>query len=463
MEFNYTPIHETTRKFHLSNAFARWLRGPLGSGKSFAICYEILIRAAQQPLSKYGTRRSKVIFVRGSRQQLVDTVLPILQSVFPENIMGHWRVTDSTYQIRLGNIECDILLRALEDEADIKRVLSINATFCVVDEWREIPVTIINDIAGRGGRFPAMEEEGCAYSGIFGASNSPGEDSEWYEKLEMDCPEGWETFVFPSARSPEATWRKFLQPGYYERLIAGGTPDYIRVMIDNQYGRSLAGRPVYEETFNQDFHVAVEKLSYVKDRQYPIVIGLDFGRTPAAVFGQRDAMGRVLILSEIYQENIGLERFVQDHIKPHINQYYSGMPIRVIGDPAGWAKTQINELNCADILNANKLPNEKAPTNDPTMRIEAVERLLARQIDGKAYYLIDSSCKMLIRGFKGGYKYKRRTDGSYEPSPQKTGKGGEYSHIHDANQYLVCGIDGLGGGYSDAKKRKVNKASYKYV
>jgi len=459
VQLDYTPIHETTRKFHKSDTFNRWLMGPLGCGKSFAIAWEILIRASQQPVSKFGTRRCKVIFVRNTRQMLKDTVLPILQAVFPDGIMGHWRESDSIYQVRVGDIELDILLRPLEDEKDIRRVLSINATFCVIDEWRELPVTIINDIAGRAGRFPPKEEEGCAYAGIFGASNPPGEDSDWHEMLEVKRPDGWELFRFPSARSADATWKRFLIEGYYDRLLDGATPDYARVMIDGEYGRSLAGMPVYEKTFSHEFHVAEEPLLYVRDKGYPIVVGMDFGRTPAAVFGQRDVTGRVLILSELYKENIGLEKFLQDHVKPHLLEKYPGMPVRVIGDPAGWAKTQINELCCADILQQNRLPAERAPTNDPTMRIEGVERLLVRQVSGKAYLLIDSTCKMVIRGFNGGYKYKRKKDGTYEPKPLKD----EYSHIADAVQYLIGGVDGLGGGYSPVKSHTPEKTSYRYV
>tara|TARA_R110000744_G_scaffold216216_2_gene334997 strand:- start:7516 stop:8895 length:1380 start_codon:yes stop_codon:yes gene_type:complete len=459
MDLNYTPIHGTTRNFHKSDKFGRWLMGPLGCGKSYAIAWEILIRASQQPVSKYGTRRCRVIFVRNTRQMLKDTVLPILQDVFPDGVMGHWRESDSIYQVRIGDIHLDILLRPLEDVKDIRRVLSINATFCVIDEWRELPVSIINDIVGRAGRFPPKEEEGCTYAGIFGASNPPGEDSDWYETIENKQPKGWEVFKFPSARSSEATWKKFLIDGYYERLIDGATDDYIRVMIDGKYGRSLAGRPVYENTFRHDFHVAKEPLLYLKDKGYTIVIGMDFGRTPGAVFGQRDPSGRILVLSELYKENIGLEKFIQDYVKPHLNELYPGMPVRVVGDPAGWAKTQINELCCADVLTQNNITSVKAPTNDPEMRIEGVERVLVRQLDGKPYFIIDPSCKMIIRGFNGGYKYKRRTDGTYDPKPMKD----KYSHLADAVQYLIGGVDGLGGGLVQTKAMKIEKRRYRYV
>ena len=66
---------------------------------------------------------------------------------------------------------------------------------------------------------------------------------------------------------------------------------------------------------------------------------------------------------------------------------------------------------------------------------------------------------MIIRGFNGGYKYKRRTDGTYDPKPMKD----KYSHLADAVQYLIGGVDGLGGGLIQTKAMKVEKRRYRYV
>lgn len=458
MDLSYEPIHPITRQFHLSNAYARWLMGPVGCGKSYAINWEILIRAAQQPLSKFNTRRSRVLFVRNTRQQLIDSVLPILREVFPEGRIGTWRASDSVYQLRAGEIECDIMLRPLEDDADVKRVLSINATFCVFDEWRELPLSTIRQVAARAGRYPAAAEEGCAFAGIFGASNPPGEDSDWHELLEKTKPAGWEIYRFPSARSAEATWRKFLRPDYYEQLAEGATPDFIRVMIDGEYGRSLLGRPVYEKTFNPDFHVAKTELLPIRDPQYPLCVGMDFGRTPAAVVFQRDPMGRINILSECWDDNMGLETFLKTKLRPHLNSLYPGLPLFVAADPAGWQKSQLSELCAADVLRMNDFPRTKAPTNDPEKRIQAVERALSYIMDGKALVQVDPRCKRLVQGFRGGYKYKRKKDGTYEPRPEKD----EYSHVHDAAQYGFLCIDGqyYSKALRGASRRDVAEVSY---
>jgi hypothetical protein len=47
-----------------------------------------------------------------------------------------------------------------------------------------------------------------------------------------------------------------------------------------------------------------------------------------------------------------------------------------------------------------------------------------QQVEGKAMYLIDPKCTMLIRGFKSGYRYKIKRSGEMEDKPDKN----EYSH-----------------------------------
>ena len=60
-------------------------------------------------------------------------------------------------------------------------------------------------------------------------------------------------------------------------------------------------------------------------------------------------------------------------------------------------------------------------------------------VEGKSGLLIDPRCKELIKGFEGGYGYRRmQVSGErYDDKPDKN----RFSHIHDALQYLM-----LGGG-----------------
>ena len=45
-------------------------------------------------------------------------------------------------------------------------------------------------------------------------------------------------------------------------------------------------------------------------------IGLDFGLTPAAVFTQTDARGRLLVVDELCGEDMGIRQFLEDLLIP---------------------------------------------------------------------------------------------------------------------------------------------------
>ena len=119
----------------------------------------------------------------------------------------------------------------------------------------------------------------------------------------------------------------------------------------------------------------------------------------------------------------------------------------------------MNEMTLVDALKQAGFKCVRPPTNDPERRIQAVERLLLMQIEGKAMYLIDPSCEMLIKGFRYGYRYKMRKNGDLEDRPEKN----QYSHIHDANQYADSVIDmGVRGVAMQSGKRTVEKVRYAY-
>ena len=58
-------------------------------------------------------------------------------------------------------------------------------------------------------------------------------------------------------------------------------------------------------------------------------------------------------------------------------------------------------------------------------------------VEGKPAMLIDRRCPQLIKGFEGGYAYKRmQVSGErFADKPDKN----MFSHVHDAAQYLFLG------------------------
>ena len=123
-------------------------------------------------------------------------------------------------------------------------------------------------------------------------------------------------------------------------------------------------------------------------------------------------------------------------------------------------KQQLNEMTLVDALKVAGYKCVKPPTNKPELRIQAVERLLSQQLEGKAMYLIDPRCTMLIKGFRSGYRYKVKKNGEIEDAPDKN----EYSHVHDANQYADSVIDmNVRGNALTMARREIKRVQYAYT
>jgi hypothetical protein len=354
----------------------------------------------------------------------------------------------------MGDIECEVLFRGLDDTNDVRRLLSLQASFAVFDEFREINKDVFEAMQGRLGRYPdgmmvphrpswGVDDKGNPIQGcvtddgkpndhLWGMSNPPDFDTFW-EKILTDPPENTHVTIQPSGLSEEADWIHLLKSNYYDNLMKGKTEEYIDVYIHAKFGKSLAGQPVYKSSFTREFHVAKDPIEPIMSPDYPIIIGLDFGRTPSAIFKQRDPRGRVLTLSEVTATNMGIETFIELKLMPHISNHYPGFDFVCAPDPAGFMKQQMNELTLVDALKAAGFRCVKPPTNKPEYRIQAVERLLGRQVEGKAMYLIDPRCTTLIKGFISGYRYKQKRNGILEDAPEKN----EYSHCFVAGTLVM--------------------------
>ncbi len=421
----------TVARFMRSEANFRMIMGPLGSGKSTGCIMEIGRRACMQAPSRDGLRHTRWAVVRNTRQQLTDTTLKTWLEWYPHGVAGTWKETTRTFTLRFADVICEVLFRALDDEDDVKQLLSLELTGAYINEARELPLSIIVGLRSRIGRYPSRKEVEPTWAGVIADTNPPDEDHWIHKKFEEEKPRGWEIFKQPGGLDHNAENRENLPPSYYEDMMEGADEKWIKVHVHAKYGPSRMGRGVYDGTFVEDFHVA--KTELLPSRALPLIIGMDFGRTPAATFEQKDLQGRQLILDEVWAENCGLDRFIDQFVMPKLTTRFPGFRAIVCGDPAGWDKSQINDKSCADVLHAKRLRAIKAPTNTIDRRIEAVERQLREQIDGKAKLLIDPRCSRLIAGYKGRYLYKLRRDGTFELTPAKN----DYSHIHDARQYAA--------------------------
>lgn len=440
----------TVARFMQSDGPVRLIMGPVGSGKSVGDCMEIARRAAMQAPNRQGIRKTRWVVVRNTYRELTDTTLKTWLEWFPDGVAGRWVESTKTFHLRFGDVQAEVLFRALDGPDDVNRLLSLELTGGFINEAREIPIEIVTALRSRCGRYPSAKEGGPSWYGIIMDTNPPPTDHWIYEKFEVEKPEGWEIYKQPSGLSPEAENRDNLPPNYYEDMMAGATEEWINVHVHARYGRSKSGMPVYNSSWKTDFHTRTG-LQVITSA--PVVIGLDAGRTPAASFFQKDARGRVLLLDELTSENMGMENFLAQKVKPLLFSRYTGIPTVVSADPAVWQKSQLNEQSVADIIKAANLtlPRPRGPAmgNRIEPRLRAVESLLNRQIEGEAMFLVDRDrCPVAVAGFEHGYRYKRKKDGQHEETPEKN----SYSHLHDAIQYGAQLVE-YGGDYATMTPR----------
>jgi hypothetical protein len=475
--------------FLQSEAFISLIVGPVGSTKTTAGLMKICYHAKRMAACRDGVRRSRAVWVRNTNEQLRDTSIPDFLKWFPDGIAGIYLKTGTRFILKFDDVECEVLFRGLDDANDVRRLLSLQASFAIFDEFREIHKDIYDAMQGRLGRYPdkmmvkhrpewgrdkeghviagCVTDEGAQNKHLWGMSNPPDMDTFW-EQLLVNPPENAEVFFQPSGLDASADWLEFLPSEYYANLAVGKSEEWIAVYIKAEFGKSLAGQPVHR-SFRSDFHVAKQPLIALRggenillasDAKYPLLIGVDFGLTPAAVIGQMDPRGRLLAHRSLTSEGMGSLRFIRERLKPMLANEFGGIPVLVIGDPAGIQRAQTDERSVFDVYKAEGFRIVPGKTNAIPGRLNSVDNWLSRQIDGGAALLIDARCKPLIHALRGGYRYKISTKGEVDEKPEKNAS----SHVSDAFQYLCMHADpgGIGGGMFVAARRNVKKVAYVY-
>jgi hypothetical protein len=217
----------------------------------------------------------------------------------------------------------------------------------------------------------------------------------------------------------------------------------------------LSGKPVYG-AYNGDLHMAKGELRPINMSSHPLLVGLDFGLTPACTFNQLDPLGRFLTYDELTAEGMGILRFSRELMKPKLAQRFPGMQVLVIGDPAGAQRAQTDERSAFDILRQEGFRVIPARSNATTARINAVDKLLTRTIDSKPARLVDPRCKMLLAAYRGKYRFKVKSNGEMENAPEKN----KWSHVADADQYACLHADGgVGGGEWKSVRREIEQVN----
>lgn len=478
----YVPDGKVLRGFMKSNARVRIIRGPIRSGTSSMSCMEIYRRACEQAPGPDGFRRTRWAIVRNTYPDLQQSTVKTWLAWFPEKDFGRFIWSKPmVHTLKKGDVIAEVVFIALDKAEDVNKLRSTEWTGIWFNELEYIPKELFDEAESRAGYYPAIKDGGATWSGVIGDMNAPSEDN-WVvmmagevplpedmseeDRQQYIWPEGWDYFVQPTGLiekfgpdgktvvdyelNPEAENLKWIpkingRPLYLE-TIKGKSKRWIDSRIMNRITAPIEGTPVWP-MFVEETHVAKQVLKF--NPGHPLYVGLDFGRTPAAVIGQI-INDRWVIIGEVIGNDMGATTFAPilrrwlfqncpglvdgDSITALEKAVTTGR-IRLYGDPKGQDKTQADEQTAYDVFRDHGMRVTPAPipTNAIQTRIEAVEFVLNGMRDGMPRFLLSPNCRTLKMGMAGGYHFKKGDTVKAEPAKNR------YSHPCDGLQYLILG------------------------
>ena len=462
MSFNYIPGGATLQAFHDSNARRRFIMGPIGSGKSASCCIEVLMRASQQRPNDRGIRQSRAAIIRNTYSELKLTTINTWIDWYCKKTDNYWGrpsgngpiihhlrgpLADGTF------LDCEVIFLSMDKEDDVKKLMSLELTYGYVNEAKFLPVSVINTLDDRIGRYPQKEDGGASWFGIWGDTNPPDDDHWYYHLAEETRPDGWDFFRQPPGllqvdgkwvANPKAENLQYLTEGidYYPVRAQGKGEMHIKVLYANRYGMIQEGKLVIHE-YNDLLHCSKEPLEFAPG--VPIRVGLDFGLTPAAALCQWMPSGQWRVVEEIVSLRMGAKRFAKI-LKPRLQQLEEqGFVIEhITGDPAGNQEAQTDERTPFQIVREQGVNAMPAGTNDATIRRDVMGDACSNLIDGQPAFLISPACRYTRKGLGKHYCLRKIAveTGRAQKYAEKPDKN-EYSHVIEACQYAMIGA-GMG-------------------
>ena len=466
ISLNFKPPGPVAGAYLRSQARVAGCMGPIGGGKTSTSFMKGLGFAQRQRRSTSdGIRRFKLCVVRDSYRRLWRSTIKTWWHWMPKEI-GTWVGGDEqpashTIEIQLGREDylefvVEFIAIGSDNIEDVLRGYEPTAFF--LNESDRLAPEVLPYCIGRAGRYPDTDRHGGpTWWGVFMDYNAPDEDNYLFDMM-MNRPEGHEFFIQPSGLSPDAENLQNLPggAGYYIERARGQPEWYVRRMIENKFGYSRAGKPVFPE-FNDQFHVARMELEPIKG--LPVLLGLDAGMTPAATFRQRRPNGQWLVLDELATDigaGVGPERF-GEMVNLRMAERFPRFEAKGWADPSaayGADKEDGKDDWIRIVSKVTGIPIVPAQTNKLIPRHEAIRRTLVGNIDGRhPRLLISPRCKHLRRAYNSGYRYRRMRligEERYRPEPEKN----MFSHIADADQYVALG----GGEYEAVMHRQEQRA-----
>jgi len=480
----YEPDGRCLTEFVMDRSSVAIIQGCEGSGKSKAARMRLWQTACEQAPSPIdGLRKTRWGVIRQTYPDLEQSVVRDWNEEFPERLYGPFRwAKPFEHHIRVGDVSCEVIFLALDRDEDVKKLKSTQFTGFYFNEVQYASRVMFDQAHGRAGRYPAVADGGPTWSGIIADMNAPDDETNWIALMtgQTPFPDHWGPDEIASHRWPR-DWKFWMQPpalleilserggvrGYrinpvaenmkwlpvirrpdgsslhfYLEKVAGKTKAWIDSRLMNRITIYADGSPVFPQ-FRVERHVSREPLRPVSGHK--VIVGLDFGRNPAAVFGQT-LNGRALIQHELQAFDVSTQTFAPMVKNEMARVFPNHRPedFLFFGDPKGRDKGQQSELSSYEIFRAHGITVRPAPVKQNSIpeRLRAVDNLLERAPGGVEALVVSSTCRRLKACLAGKYVIEKKPDASSR-EPKKD----QWADLPDALQYWVLGS---GEGYTMA-------------
>ena len=362
--------------FHASAARFKGFSGPVGSGKSAALCFEALRRS-------YLNRGLQGVLAAPTFAMLRDATLTSLLGVMEEqDIDFEYRKADG--ELTLKAPESTMLLRSLDEP---ERMRGTNLAWFAIDElsytreeaWLRLEARL---------RDPKAQ---CLCG--FGVWTPQGHD--WIYKRFIHQPvSGYECV---RAKPFENRFLLDKTPDYYERLESSYDPKFYQQEVLGEYLNSRVDR-VYH-CFNWAVHVVRRAYNPRK----PLLWALDFNVAPMSSVLLQWNNERLVVIDEIVLERATTEEACQE-FENRYRGHAAGL--EVFGDASGrnmhtTGMTDYTMLQSFLYRAGFRNVKVRVPSRNPPVlsRVQKVNALLTSSL-GEVRLEVDARCPELIKDFE---------------------------------------------------------------
>lgn len=473
--------YPTLARFSNSDAYIRMLIGPAGSLKTSYCFNEILRLACLQEPNEQGVRPSRWVVIRNTFEVLKRATMSTCKFNIPEPLLryteGNTPIAKGSFLLPDGTtVSLQIDFLAVDTVDVLGKLLGYDYTGAMCDELTELDEEIILAAARRAGRFPIKKDVAPTWYGLIGATNGPVKSHwlyRWHRAQQGDTSDDVAEFIKMRDEMEQSTGHKFFElfqqppgllrpteeggrwlpnpkaenvhnlPGeyaYYFNMLMGGEQK-IKAYVEGEFSDLVTGKLVFPE-FSERNIIPVGKIPPLGG--HPVVLGADFGRTPAVLIGAETMDGTLVILDEVLGENMSVDTLCDNLLIPKLSKEYPKSTVAYAwGDPAGSVEGQATSASPFSVMRAKNIPMQASTKNNQyTQRIDAVKWFLERNGEkGRPKLLVSEKCKYLIAALRQDYVYEKvaGSSGELRDTPTKSHTNW-VSDIADALQYLCLGI-----------------------